>query len=455
MLTGVIEGFYGPAWTAAQRLEMMDWIAAAGMTLTVYAPKDDIKIRARWREPYDEAEASALAALAAAAHARGLGFMAAISPCLDIVHSDPDEIRLLAARLDQLVALGADHLALLFDDVPSRLGPADAAAFPSFAAAQVHVANACRDHLADHGFTGRLIVCPTEYCGDFAGRDVPGSAYLATLGAGLHPDIGVFWTGADIVSETIDRASLVEVGRALRRKPFVWDNYHANDYDLRRVHAGPLAGRDRDILDVVDGWITNPNNEFEANFTVVATTGRFLTGPTYEPAAAAAEAIRRWAPRFRRDDAGPERPRGPVPEEQIALIVDLCHQPFAAAAWVEAFLDDLSAELAVPRPDVTAPRWRATVAAARDLYDRVTALYEAMTELSNRDLFYAFHPYLWEARGTLRQIVSYLDWLDGAPPEDAAFPHERFVYNFYRRGFVAALDDIVRRDRAGAFRHGS
>ena len=52
-LTGVIEGFYGRAWTAAQRIEMLDWIAAAGMNTFVYGPKDDIKIRARWRELYD------------------------------------------------------------------------------------------------------------------------------------------------------------------------------------------------------------------------------------------------------------------------------------------------------------------------------------------------------------------------------------------------------------------
>ena len=33
---------------------MLDWIADAGMNTFVYAPKDDIKMRARWRELYDE-----------------------------------------------------------------------------------------------------------------------------------------------------------------------------------------------------------------------------------------------------------------------------------------------------------------------------------------------------------------------------------------------------------------
>ena len=50
MLSGVIEGFYGRPWTEAQRVRMLDWIGQAGMNMFIYAPKDDIHIRARWRE---------------------------------------------------------------------------------------------------------------------------------------------------------------------------------------------------------------------------------------------------------------------------------------------------------------------------------------------------------------------------------------------------------------------
>ena len=87
-LSGVIEGFYGRAWTHGQRVEMIDWIARAGMNCFVYGPKDDIKIRARWRETYDAAEAAGLRELADAAAARKVDFMVAIAPCLDVVYSD-------------------------------------------------------------------------------------------------------------------------------------------------------------------------------------------------------------------------------------------------------------------------------------------------------------------------------------------------------------------------------
>ena len=48
---------------------------------------------------------------------------------------------------------------------------------------------------------------------------------LNTLqGSKLHPDIGVFWTGGKVVSETICKEELIVVGKVLRRKPVIWDN---------------------------------------------------------------------------------------------------------------------------------------------------------------------------------------------------------------------------------------
>lgn len=449
MLTGVIEGFYGRAWTRAQRHEMMAWIRDAGMNLYVYAPKDDIKLRARWREPYDAAELVELADLAAAARAQGLAMMVALAPCLDITHSDPGDLASLLGRIDQFRSLGLTDIALLFDDIPPSLNPADRVAFVSLAAAQAHVANAVHRHLAGQG---SLYFCPTEYCAEFTGHDVPGSAYLSALGTSLHPEVAVFWTGPDIVSETIDLPSILEVGRVLRRKPFIWDNFHANDYDIRRVHAGPLAGRDPAILAHVSGWMTNPNNEFEANFVPVATTGQFLTGRGYDSDHACRDAILRWQPRFRRDGNGAAL--APLPLTQIALLTDLCHQPFAFGAEAEALIASLARVLEPQRPDPSDPEFRVALAAVIDLHARTADLFDRMTELANRDLFHAFQPYLWEVREELRHLATYLRWLNEGPPPAARFPHKGRVYNFYRRGFTAALNDLWQRGPDGEFRHG-
>ena len=31
--------------------------------------------------------------------------------------------------------------------------------------------------------------------------------------------------------------------QVIKRKPIIWDNLHANDYDLQRVYLGPYIGK--------------------------------------------------------------------------------------------------------------------------------------------------------------------------------------------------------------------
>ena len=450
LLTGVIEGFYGRAWTHAQRLEMLEWIAGAGMNTFVYGPKDDTKIRARWRETYNAVEAAELQELVEAARARRLNFMVAIAPCLDVVYSDAGDLKALKRRLDQLLVLGITHFVLLFDDIPATMAAADEGAFDSFAAAQVFFANSAFEHLKSQVEGPRVLFCPTEYCADFANRDVPGSAYLNTIGKGLDPEIGVFWTGPDIVSKCISAESLREVGRVLRRKPVIWENFHANDYDVRRVMAGPLGGRKAEILGLIDGLITNPNNEFEANFVPVHTTGAFVRGVDVEAEALAA-ALPAWQGRFRLAFAGDNQVLG---LDDLQLLVELNYQPFRQGPEVEGLLQTARWLLSTKRPDVRSADWQAGHKAIVGLRDRIRDLFHRMTELENRDLFYAFHPYLWEAREEVTHLCAYLDWLAEAPPEDAEFPDRDRIYNFYRRGFSVAVQELLPRDASGRYRHG-
>ena len=454
MLKGVIEGFYGRLWTRAERLEMMNWIQAASMNLYVYAPKDDIKVRASWRENYDEAELARLRDLVTEAGKRGLEIMAGISPCLDITHSDSKELATLNRRLDQFTDLGIRHITLLFDDIPSTLNEADRKAFKSFADAHVHVVNTCKAHLDRTSRDTKLYFCPTDYCGAFVQHDLKGSSYLNTIGTGLDPAVEIMWTGPDIVSRTIDLPHVLEIGAVLRRKPFIWDNFHANDYDIRRVYAGPLGGRDPAILPHVAGWVTNPNNEFEANFVAVHSTGRFLRVPSYDQEQALHEAISAWQYRFARSGNGFES-REPVPLHQISLLCEIFHQPFSCGPEIEQLLSALRDMFREQRPDTSTAKWKTALAHLASIERRAQDLFDAMTELTNRDLFYAFHQYIWEARHELRHLLTYAQWLDGNPPAGVEFPHESRIYNFYRMGFTAALNDLVQRDRQGRFRHGT
>ena len=242
LLTGVIEGFYGRPWSQPQRLEAVEHLADWRMDLYMYGPKDDRKHRHAWRELYDEEECVQLRELAAACSRRGIGLVYACGPGLDMVMSDTAEHEKLHAKLDQVAACGVTGFALLFDDIPDALCAADAAAFASQAEAHCAVANHAFMHLLDAGTDLRLFFCPTEYCGAFAEPDVGSSPYLRCVGAELLPEAGVFWTGPDIISAEITVAHVKEVGDVLRRRPMLWDNLHANDYDNgRRLYLGPYS----------------------------------------------------------------------------------------------------------------------------------------------------------------------------------------------------------------------
>ena len=240
MLSGVIEGFYGQPWTPFERMELFDWMAAWGLNTYVYAPKDDLHHRALWREPYAAPDAERLRQLIDACCARGIRFVYGLSPGLDIHYGRETELNLLRERLEQMMALGCADFSLLFDDIPDDMDAGDRERWGSFASAQCHVANALFTWLRARHPAGRFLFCPTAYCGRMVAAKLGGEDYLPTVGRELLPGIDVFWTGPDIVSREITVAHAREMAALLRRKPLIWDNLHANDYDGRRFFCGPV-----------------------------------------------------------------------------------------------------------------------------------------------------------------------------------------------------------------------
>jgi len=437
-LSGVIEGFYGRPWRHDQRLALFPRLAAWGFTSYVYAPKDDIKLRARWRERYDDQELAALAELVASCAAHGLRFGYAIAPCLDVRYADDAEVERLVAKVDQLVDLGARDVLLLFDDVPHRLDDASRARFGGLAQAQAHLSERLFDHLRSRAPDGRRIVCPTDYCRRMADASGDAWEYLRTLGERLGPDVDVCWTGDEIVSERIDAASVADVAEALGRKPVIWDNLHANDYDLRRLYLGPLAGRAADLVDATAGFLTNPNTPLEVNEVAFATLAAYLADPAgYEPARAWQRALEAWRPAFS-VDGGDE-----LTAAELRLLAEHCYLPWSSGPLVESLLDDARAVLAAP-PDASDPRLGRVRSHAHD----VERLLERLTELTDRDLLYALYGVVWEARTESRTLAEYLEQRSacGSPQR---FGRPDRLANTYRRGFAADVQALLPLDRDG------
>ncbi|XP_013103451.1 protein O-GlcNAcase [Stomoxys calcitrans] len=266
-ICGVIEGFYGRPWTTEQRKDLFRKLKKWGMDSYVYAPKDDYKHRAYWRELYTVEEADHLSGLISAAKDQGITFYYALSPGLDMSYSSQKELQTLKRKLDQVSQFGCEAFALLFDDIESELSKGDKEVYQTFANAQVSVTNEIYTHLGNP----RFLFCPTQYCASRAVPSVHDSEYLNTLGSKLNLDIDIMWTGDKVISKIISVESIQEITEILRRPPVIWDNLHANDYDQKRVFLGPYSGRSPELIPHLRGVMTNPNCEFHANTIAIHT----------------------------------------------------------------------------------------------------------------------------------------------------------------------------------------
>uniref|UniRef100_A0A0N5A9H2 protein O-GlcNAcase n=1 Tax=Syphacia muris TaxID=451379 RepID=A0A0N5A9H2_9BILA len=259
---GVVEGFYGRPWTSDQRKNLFERMHELGMNVYLYAPKDDLKHRAEWRLLYTPDEIDLLQSLIKAARSQGITFVYALSPGIDIIYSSEKEVKALEDKLMQVKNIGCEAFALLFDDIESTMHEQDKKKFPSFVVAQLTVANAMYEYLK----CSQFFFCPTEYCESRACPSLEESDYLLTLGKKLLPDIYILWTGTRVVSRYIATEHIRRVATVLKRKPVIWDNLHANDYDPKRIFLGPFAGRSVKLKDEISGILLNPNCRYEANF---------------------------------------------------------------------------------------------------------------------------------------------------------------------------------------------
>lgn len=440
-LSGVIEGFYGPPWTAAERAALFAQMAASGLDTYLYCPKDDLHHRALWREPYADGDARAMAALVEACHAQGLRFLYGIGPGLDIRYGHAGDRQALQSRCAALVSLGVDGIALLFDDIPDALDPADLARWGSLAAAQADVANEVVAALRAR--TPGLVAafCPTPYCGRMVAAGHGGAGYLETLGAALDPAIDVFWTGPEIVSREITVAHMRDVAARLRRKPLLWDNLHANDYDGRRLILGPYEGRPLALREEVRGILSNPNTEFPLNHVAIRTLGGFVhaTGAQWDARAAYREALRDWQPTF-------EMVGGAIAFDDLEWLGDCYYLPYEEGPAAEALLARASAALT----DVS-DGWRDVT--QRFLVDAVHKrdVCARLATLRNRPLFNALSRRIWDLREELDLLVraaqARLASQDGAVRVQSDFHQPRT----YRGGTVARLQRLLHQHPDGTF----
>jgi protein O-GlcNAcase/histone acetyltransferase len=439
-LAGVIEGFYGQPWSHDERLDLLDSMASWGLNTYLYAPKDDLRQRVAWRELYPAAEAEKFRALSGACHERHLHFVYALSPGLSIRHSDEAELEHLKRRFEQMLGLGCECFSLLFDDIPDRLDSQDLARFGSLASAQCHVANAIFKWLRQRLPRARLLFCPTAYCGRMVGQKLGGAGYLSTIGRELLPEIDVFWTGPEIISRQITIPHVRELQAVLRRKPLIWDNLHANDYDGRRFFCGPYAGRPPELRGEVSGLLSNPNNEFLLNYIPLRTLAAYVScGGKWDAREAYLAAMRAWLPGFATCGQ-------PINLDDLILFGDCYYLPQEEGPEAEALYqgarDSLARHPRAGEGQNSAFRTRAT---------RLREFCLRASELKERRLFYALSRRLWDLREELDLLEHYVEFKSANEHQEISFRSDFHLPGTYRGGIVARLQRLLVQQPDGAF----
>lgn len=276
---GIIEGYFGPAWSWAERRAVVERLAPAGYGLFHYAPKADAHLRRDWRREHPVETATALARFAADARAAGMRFGIGLTAYDLHLDFGAEGRAALARRVAQLDAIGIDDLAILFDDMRGDL--------PDLAERQAAIVAFC----AEHSRATRLFTCPSYYSDDRVldrvfGQRPPG--YLEELGRRLDPAVQVYWTGEEVCARAIDPAHLAEVAGRLGRKPWLWDNWPVNDGPRMstHLHLRGFTGRPAENARWLAGHAINPALQPRLGCIPALTLPRLYADPDYRYMAA-------------------------------------------------------------------------------------------------------------------------------------------------------------------------
>ena len=142
--------------------------------------------------------------------------------------------------------------------------------------------------LRENDRDAQFIFCATWYGG--SGNEPDHVGYLDTVARDLNPEIHLFWTGDTFTR--ITRAAAESYKKRVKHRLFLWDNYPVND-GQQTVHLGPVTGRDTDLCDVIDGYISNPMaSQNEMNRIPLATCADYAYNPKgYDPTRSIGQAI--------------------------------------------------------------------------------------------------------------------------------------------------------------------
>ena len=255
---GVVEGYYGTPWSYSARKSIFRFMGRNKMNTYLYAPKDDpYHHGGGCYKEYPKEKADELRDLVQHAHANHVRFVWAIHPANTVRWAENggrDQLNALCDKLQAMYDLGVRDFGVLVDDSSGEIGKAER---------QVELCNYLLENFVRKhpDVAQKLIMCPTGY-----NRSWTNDKFLNTLGAGLHKDIMVMWTGNTVVNN-ITLPGQRWVNAHLKCPTFIWWNWPCSDFKRSRLSMGRTYGLDTDaeMKTQMSGFVANPMEQAEAN----------------------------------------------------------------------------------------------------------------------------------------------------------------------------------------------
>ncbi|WP_331346510.1 beta-N-acetylglucosaminidase domain-containing protein [Cellvibrio sp. UBA7661] len=221
---GIIEGFFGRAWSWEDRKNYAQFLAQHQYDFYIYAPKSDKNLRREWQQDWPADVKNLLIELRQVYSHKQVSFGVGLSPHEIYLDNSRDQRAHLINRIRDINELQPDILCILFDDMRGDI--------PKLAQIQIDIAH----QAAEISTAKKIIFCPTYYSFDPVLEKVFGQMpadYWHTFSRNLDSGIDIFWTGEKVCSPNYSVEHLATVTELLGRKPFLWDNYPVNDSAIK------------------------------------------------------------------------------------------------------------------------------------------------------------------------------------------------------------------------------
>ncbi|EEF63027.1 beta-N-acetylglucosaminidase domain-containing protein [Pedosphaera parvula] len=298
-----LRGIKGWFWTAEQYLEEIPFLPCLKMNFLMDCYGSMISSQSvlqpgktgsnEWWKPMTEDRKEAYARIICACQDNDIKFCFALHPQLGSPRPlNPDraeDVEQFYQHYAWAQSQGVQWFSICVDDTGWGVGGPAASGL-----GHARLVNTVLARLRDRDKTAQFTFCPVICWGDATNpehRD-----YLEVLAREMHPEVYVFWNGDSIVTPRITRVAAESYRQVVKHRLFLWDNYPVND-GSPTLHLGPVSGRETDLHEVIDGYLSNPmHTQNQINRIPLATCADYASNPReYNPARSIGQAILRLA----------------------------------------------------------------------------------------------------------------------------------------------------------------